>query len=166
MADGSIISALNYNNKNVMGVRLRSGHCCCNHSPLSALGYLSTLTFFFLLFCCLPSYYYSSLIFSFSSSPCVLWCLPFHLMHFLLYFLLFCDACVHVIDSKPGAGSCPGVQQPYKLSAQYQAWPAGKKLCVWVFLYGLSCLHHWFIERIHSACSVYPSTILGCTCES
>lgn len=38
------------------------------------------------------------------------------------------DACVHVIESEPGACSCPGVQQANKLSAQYQARPAGKKL--------------------------------------
>lgn len=41
---------------------------------------------------------------------------------------------MHVVDSEPGAGSCPGIQHPYKLSAQYQAWPAGKKLCVYEFL--------------------------------
>lgn len=43
---------------------------------------------------------------------------------------LFSDACVHVIESEPGAGSHPGVQQPNNLSAQYPARPAGKKLCV------------------------------------
>lgn len=39
---------------------------------------------------------------------------------------------MHVIESEPGAGSRPGIQQANKLSAQYQARPAGKKLCVCV----------------------------------
>lgn len=44
---------------------------------------------------------------------------------------------MHEIESEPGAGSRPGVQQPNKLSAQYQARPAGKKLCVYAYL----CVH-------------------------
>lgn len=52
----------------------------------------------------------------------------FSVFYFLPSFLP--DACVHVIESEPGAGSRPGVQQPNKLSAQYQARPAGKKLRV------------------------------------
>lgn len=50
---------------------------------------------------------------------------------------------MHVVDSEPGAGSRPGIQHPYKLSAQYQAWPAGKKLCVSEFLCTKS--HIYFI---------------------
>ena len=67
---------------------------------------------------------------------------------FFLYCLFFSfpDACVHVIESEPGAGSRPGVQQPNKLSAQYPARPAGKQqlcgcgcgcvcVCVYFFLH-------------------------------
>lgn len=62
------------------------------------------------------------------------------LFFFLSFFFNpFLGACVHVIESEPGAGSRPGVQQPNKLSAQYQARPAGKKLCVCADL----CLCDW-----------------------
>lgn len=46
---------------------------------LLAIISVTHLYFFFPLYSC--------------SSPCVLWPLPFHLMHCLLYFPLFCDAC-------------------------------------------------------------------------
>lgn len=75
--------------------------------------------------------------------PCVL-CLTFAtalysslLFSFLFFFPFpfpYPDACVHVIESKPGAGSRPGIQQPNKLSAHYQARPAGKKLCVCIIM--------------------------------
>lgn len=45
---------------------------------------------------------------------------------------------MHVIESEPGAGSRPGIQQPNKLSAQNQARPAGKKLCVCILCAHLS----------------------------
>lgn len=61
-------------------------------------------------------------------------CSLFDFCHFTLS-LFSLDACVHVIESEPGAGSRPGVQQPNKLSAQNQARPAGKKLCVHI------CVH-------------------------
>lgn len=54
-------------------------------------------------------------------------------------------ACVHVIESEPGAGSRPGVQQRNKLSAQYQARPAGKKLCVYAYV----CAHVSVIGETH-----------------
>lgn len=62
---------------------------------------------------------------------CVL-CLTFATTLYLspYFFFPFPDACLHMIESEPGAGSRPGVQQPNKLSAQNQARPAGKKLCV------------------------------------
>lgn len=62
-----------------------------------------------------------------------------------IFFPPFPDACVHVIESEPGAGSRPGVQQPNKLSAQYQARPAGKKLCVYAYV----CAHVSVIGETH-----------------
>lgn len=59
---------------------------------------------------------------------------------FFFFSFPFPDACVHAIESEPGAGSRPGVQQPNKLSAQYQARPAGKKLCVYACLCAHICV--------------------------
>lgn len=61
-------------------------------------------------------------------------------LHLSIFFPPFPDACVHVIESEPGAGSRPGVQQPNKLSAQYQARPAGKKLCMYAYLCAHICV--------------------------
>lgn len=89
-------------------------------------------------------------------------------------------ACVHVIESEPGAGSRPGVQQRNKLSAQYQARPAGKKLCVYAYVcahvsvigetltltffiaYTVCILHvilsnHTLEEVMHGLCVIYLS---------
>lgn len=77
--------------------------------------------------------------FSFRLFPCgFVWLLS---LHFIPVFFLFVCLIfslfwmhVHVIESEPGAGSRPGVQWSNKLSAQNQARPAGKKLCVCVYV--------------------------------
>lgn len=73
--------------------------------------------------------------------------LPLHFIPLFLCFLFdliffpFPDACLHVIESEPGAGCRPGVHQPNKLSAQYQARPAGKKLFMYVCVCVYLCVH-------------------------
>lgn len=79
---------------------------------------------FFLLSCCLYLFlWHHTLFFS---------CLFLISSSFFFFLFLFSssDACVHVIEPEPGAGSRPGVQYLNKLSAQFSARTAGKQLCL------------------------------------